>query len=116
MHRKPRDVEVSVTFLLSEHGGRSQGVYSGYRPQFYYNNHDWDGEYFFPDFGVDQEVPLGRAVRAYVGFISPQEHDAKLRVGSPFLVREGNRVVGFGSVTQILDLPASAERARAKDR
>jgi hypothetical protein len=29
----------------------------------------------------------------------------------PFLIREGNRVVGYGRVTRILDLEASAARS-----
>ena len=104
-----RDVEVLVTFLPTEHGGRSSGVVSGYRPQFYYRNHDWDAEYAF-----DEElVPLGRQVRAYLAFLSPQEHDGHLAPGVAFLVREGQKVVGYGVVTELLELSKSAARVRA---
>jgi len=104
-----RDVEFLVTFLPTEHGGRSSGVVSGYRPQFYYRNHDWDAVYAF-----DKEpVPLGRQVRAYLAFLSPQEHDGHLTPGVPFLVREGQKVVGYGVVTQLLELSKSAARVRA---
>lgn len=57
MHTKPRDVEVGVTFLPTEHGGRSRGMYSGYRPQFYYGSHDWDSVFSFPEYEESQEVP-----------------------------------------------------------
>lgn len=67
MTARYRDVEVLVTFLPTEHGGRSTGVVSGYRPQFYYRNHDWDAEYVFDE----NPVPLGRQVRAYLAFLSP---------------------------------------------
>ena len=112
MHRKPRDVEVFVTFLPTEDGGRPNGVVSGYRGQFYYGAHDWDGEYTFPD---HDQVPLGVSVRAHLAFLSPHEHEGLLAVGTPFLVREGQKVVGYGSVTQLIDLPESAARARATD-
>ena len=109
----PHDVEVTFTLLPTEHGGRSKGVFSGYRPQFYYGNHDWDSAYEFIDFGAGQEVPLGQEVRAFIGFLSPDEHHGKLEVGTAFLIREGNKVVGFGSVRRILELPQSAARIRS---
>jgi translation elongation factor EF-Tu-like GTPase len=109
MNDKPRDAEVLVTFLPTEHGGRSQGVISGYRPQFYYSNHDWDAEYAF----LDGAAALGEATRAFLTFLSPHEHVDKLTTGTPFLVREGQKVVGYGVVTSIIDLEKSAKRARA---
>jgi translation elongation factor EF-Tu-like GTPase len=38
----PEHIEVELTFLLTEHGGRQMPVTSGYRPQFDYGGHDWD--------------------------------------------------------------------------
>ena len=106
----PEDVEATVTFLPTAHGGKSLSVSTGYRPQFYYNGHDWDARHIYPD--VDRVNP-GDTVRVILGFMSPDEHLGKLKVGSPFLIREGQRILGYGAITRILNLEASAEHARA---
>ena len=48
---RPRDIEVTLTLLPTEHGGRSGPAFSGYRPQFYYSGHDWDAVHEYPDTG-----------------------------------------------------------------
>lgn len=100
-----RDVEVEITYLPPEHGGRHKPAFNGYRPQFYYDGHDWDALHEYPD--VDQVDP-GAKVRAFLTFLSPAEHLGKVLVGTPFLIREGNRTVGFGVVRRIVDLEKSA--------
>lgn len=104
----PRDIEAQIVFLPTEHGGRKSAASSGYRAQFYYEGTDWDARYEYP--GVEQVAP-GEKVRAFLGFLSPAEHWGRIYVGMPFLVREGNRAVGFGAVTKIVDLENSARRA-----
>jgi translation elongation factor EF-Tu-like GTPase len=99
-----------LTLLATEHGGRTRATFTGYRPQFYYAGHDWDGVHEYPDVS---SVSPGDTVRAFIAFLSPAEHLGKLQPGSPFLIREGQRVVGYGAVTRIVDLEASAQRARA---
>ena len=84
-------------------------AFTGYRPQFYYNGRDWDGPHAYPD--VDQANP-GDTVRAFIGFLSPLEHVGKIYIGMKFLVREGSRTVGRGTVTNILELQESADRAK----
>lgn len=106
----PEDVEAVRTLLPTEHGGRSTPVMSDYRPQFYYNGHDWDARHAYPD--VDRVNP-GDTVRVILGFMSPDEHFGRLQVGSPFLIREGQKIVGYGAITRILELERSASRARA---
>ncbi|MGL4553462.1 MAG: elongation factor Tu [Gemmataceae bacterium] len=93
------DVEVELTLLPTEHGGRRSAPGQGYRPQFYYGNEDWDARY---EYAVGGEVPLGHCVRARLTFLSPQEHRGRIFAGMPFLMREGNRVVGYGRVTALL--------------
>ena len=104
-----RDVEVEITYLPPEHGGRTLPVWSGYRPQFYYLGHDWDAHHEYPD---AEQVQPGQTARAYLTCLSPAEHAGKITVGMPFLIREGNRVVGYGSVRRILDLEDAATSAR----
>jgi translation elongation factor EF-Tu-like GTPase len=97
----PRDIEVTLTLLPTEHGGRNGPAFSGYRPQFYYSGHDWDGVHEYPDVS---SVNPGDTVRAFIAFLSPASHLGKLQPGAAFLVREGQRVVGYGAVTRIVDL------------
>src|SRR5882672_78406 len=104
---RPKDVEAEVTFLPTAHGGRQGPVFRDYRPQFYYAGHDWDAAHEYPD--VPQVNP-GDTVRVYLAFLSPAAHVGKLRPGMAFLIREGSKVVAYGSVTRLLDLESSAAR------
>lgn len=103
--KKPFDIEGQVTFIPTESGGRKIPALSGYRPQFFYNGHDWDAIQEYPD--VDKVNP-GETARAFFTFLSPQEHFGKIFPGTIFLIREGARTVGYGIVTKILDLEISA--------
>uniref|UniRef100_Q02BP9 Translation elongation factor EFTu/EF1A C-terminal domain-containing protein n=1 Tax=Solibacter usitatus (strain Ellin6076) TaxID=234267 RepID=Q02BP9_SOLUE len=107
MRNLPRDLEAEITFLATEHGGRNSNLRSDYRGQFFYDGHDWDAIQSYPD--ID-EVHAGDTVKAYLAFASPDEHIGRLQPGKMFLVREGNRVVGYGKITRLLELEASAAR------
>ena len=106
----PNDIEAEIYFLTFEEGGRKSAVFSNYRPQFYYNGHDWDAPQTYPD--VEQVNP-GDTVRAYLGFLSPKEHFGKIYIGMEFLIREGARTVGKGVITKIKDLEQSAKNFSA---
>lgn len=101
------DVEGVVEFLGPEDGGRQSVPGSDYRGQFFYRGHDWDARQEYPDTG---EARVGEPVRVLLTFLSPAAHLDVVAVGSPFLVREGRRVVGFGSITKLLALRENAER------
>jgi hypothetical protein len=107
-----RDVEVQIEFLPTEHGGRRSAVQSGYRPQLYYDGHDWDAEHEYPDAGSAEP---GEHVRSYLTCLSPEFHDGNLVPGKAVLFREGQRVIAFGTITRVIDLPRSAYRARVAD-
>lgn len=104
---QPHDIEVTIQFLPTEAGGKQKSVYSGYRPQFFYRQRDWDAVHVYPDV---TEVRPGDTVRAYLWLPSPQLHVGHVRPGMPFLLREGNKTVGFGVVDAVLELEASAAR------
>lgn len=101
--KRARDIEATITFVPTIARPRR----TGYRPQFFYDGHDWDAEHEYPD--VD-EVQPGETVRAYLRFLSPENHIGKVVVGLEFTIREGARIVGTGVVTKILDLAESASR------
>jgi len=96
-----KDIEAEVTFLPTHASGRQGPAFSGYRPQFFYDGHDWDAIQTYPD--VEQVNP-GDTVRVHFTFLSPELHTGKVVPGKRFLLREGQRVVGYGQVTCILRL------------
>lgn len=109
MLQRPKDIEVEMTFLTTEEGGRRTPTGSGYRPQFHYDDHDWDAIHEYID--VERVMP-GDTVKAYLAFLSPECHVGKLYVGQEFLIREGSRTIAKGRITRILELNESANRAR----
>jgi translation elongation factor EF-Tu-like GTPase len=109
MRELPRDVEVEIIFLPAEAGGRQGPAFSGYRPQFHYGGHDWDAIQTYPDV---ERVNPGDTVRAYLTFMSPEMHVGNICAGTIFLLREGHKTVGYGRVTQVLELEHSAQRIR----
>ena len=108
---RPKDIEAVITFLPTEHGGRRGPAFNDYRPQFYYSGQDCDAFHEYPD--VEQVNP-GDTVRAFLWFLSPELHVGKVKPGMPFLIREGHKIVGYGSVTRVLDLEKSAAAALAR--
>jgi elongation factor Tu len=110
---RPRDIEAEITFLPTEHGGRSGPAFGDYRPQFYYAGHDWDAPHEYPDV---ERVNPGDTVRAYLCLLSPDEHLGKIKPGMAFLIREGQKIVAYGSVVRLIDLERSAARALARRR
>ena len=104
-----QDIEVVMTFLRTEEGGRKSPVFSGYRPQFHYEGNLGDAQHTYLD--VDQVNP-GDTVTAQLMFYCPENHAGKIAVGMEFQIGEGNRTVAVGHVTKILHLE---ERAAKKD-
>jgi len=102
----PCDVEATVTYLPADHGGRTTPVATGYCPQFYYDGMDHGARHSYPD--VERVFP-GESARVFLSFIHPELQVGKLQPGKPFLIREGHRVLGYGAVTRIVDLEASAK-------
>jgi len=94
-------VEVVCTYLRTEEGGRSSPAFSGYRPQFYYNGENFDGQHDLV--GVEKAFP-GETVTSRVTFAYPQYHAERVHVGMEFELREGSKVVARGKVTKILTL------------
>ena len=110
--RIPHDIEASIYFLTAAEGGRLAPVFDDYRPQFYYDGHDWDARHVYPDV---MHVNPGDTVRVYLGFVSPDAHLGKVFPDMAFEIREGARTVGRGRVTKLLELEESASRAQQKD-
>jgi hypothetical protein len=100
---------VELTLLPESHGGRHSGVASGYRPQLYLLGDDWDAIH---DYGSIENLAPGQPTIAELTFPNPKNHIGRLFAGLPFLLREGNRTIGYGRILQILN----SELERPKDR
>lgn len=105
MPNYPKDIEVEMTFLLPEEGGRSTPAYSGYCLQFYYDGIDSAPLNTYIDTGA---VNPRQTVRASISFFSPDFHFGKIKEKMEFLVREDSRTVAKGRVLTILELEKSA--------
>lgn len=91
-------VEVEVTFLPTNAGGRSTPVFSGYRCQFFYDGEDRDVEQKY----INKEIVYpGETVKALIRFYFPENVVGKLKSGKVFLLREGFKVIGYGQITKI---------------
>ena len=95
------DIEAEVRFLTTAEGGRRGPVKSGYRGQFFYDGLDWDASHDYPDVGW---VQPGDTVRSFICFMSPEKHVGKLFPGKEFSIREGQKIVGKGKITNLLKL------------
>ncbi|MCF6244674.1 MAG: hypothetical protein L3J43_06520 [Sulfurovum sp.] len=104
-----KDIEVELYFLLPEEGGRTTPITKNtiYRPQFYYNKRDWVADHQYPD--IDTKIYPGDTVKAFLTFMSPQEHINKVFKGMEFLIREGSRTVARGKIVRILELGLSSK-------
>jgi elongation factor Tu len=82
------------TYILTkEEGGRHTPFFNGYRPQFYFRTTDVTGVVALPE-GVEMIMP-GDNVSISVELINPMA----LNKGTKFSIKEGDRLVGVGTVT-----------------
>jgi elongation factor Tu len=98
------EIEAEIRYLTTEEGGRTTGIFSGYRGQFFYEGDDYDGFQYFPDVLDGAMVSLGKTVRALIRFRQEMweaVHAKRIIVGMPFQIREGNKTVGQGVVTKL---------------
>ena len=65
---KFHEIEAEIRYLTIRESGRKNGVFSGYRGQFYNDGDDYDGFQFFPDQSEGEMVELGITVNALVRF------------------------------------------------
>jgi elongation factor Tu len=93
-HRK---FEAKVYVLTKEEGGRHTPFFRNYRPQFYFRTADATGTVELAD-GTGMVMPGDNAA-----FAIELHKPVALEEGSRFAVREGNRTVGAGIVTRILE-------------
>jgi elongation factor Tu len=89
--------EAEVYVLTKDEGGRHTPFFKNYRPQFYFGTTDVTGSVELGG-GVDMIMPGDNAA-----VIVDLQHPIALEEQSRFAIREGNRTVGAGLVTRILE-------------
>ena len=100
---KPQSVKVHNKFeaqvyaLTKDEGGRHTPFMSNYRPQFFIRTADVTGKITLPE-GTEMVMP-GDHVTMNVELIQPVALDVNLN----FAIREGNKTIGAGVVSKILD-------------
>ena len=94
--RKP-DVEVAFEF----NGTKKKPVYNGYRPaHLIVDNYLTTGIHHY--FGLDFVLPNGKA-KGTITFISPEDYPHCLWIGKKINIQEGAHIVGYATVTKILN-------------
>ncbi|WP_045516874.1 hypothetical protein [Neobacillus niacini] len=95
------DIEAKITFLITEEGGRTTPVFSGYRPAHLLNN-----DYLTT--GIHQyynreKVELGETVLGTITFITPEAYPECLWVGKRISIQEASHIVGYAEITKIFN-------------
>jgi elongation factor Tu len=91
--------EAVLYVLTREEGGRVSPFFSGYRPQFLCHGVDADCTIILPP---DVEMcRQGDTAPVTVELLAP-ERPMALEMGQRFLLREGSRVIAYGTVTKLL--------------
>jgi elongation factor Tu len=90
-------VVAEVYVLTKDEGGRHTPFFSNYKPQLYFRTTDVTGRVELAD-GLEMVMPGDSAV-VTITFEKPIAIEARSR----FAIREGNRTVGAGAVTKVID-------------
>jgi elongation factor Tu len=92
-----KEFKARMYALTKEEGGRHTPFETNYRPQFYFHTTDVSGGM---DLGDRDLVMPGDTLDSVVVHLGKE---VALEVGAGFAVREGNRTVAAGTVTELLD-------------
>ena len=107
---QPSEYFMATIYVLKmEEGGRQTPFHNRYRPQFYIRTLDVTGEIMLPA-GVEMVMP-GDYVEVAVKLITP----IALAEGLRFAIYEGERTVGLGQITNIIDAEDYADWAYERD-
>ena len=91
------EFEATMYFLTPEERGRKKPCFSGYTPQFFIGTNDVTGKLKFPS-GVDMVAPGDNVEKMGVVL----EKYSALEQGTRFAVREGNKTIARGVVSNII--------------
>ena len=98
-------IEAIITLFPAQEGGRTTGIYSGYRPSFGFNTEkQYSGEIRLLG---RKELQPGQTAKATMRLLPARTIRKNLKPSHSFTILEGNKVVGLG-VIQAMDSIAIA--------
>lgn len=92
------DIEAELFVIPESEGGRRRPFFSGYRPQFRFQNLDNDVNITILD---RHQLSGGETGKVAITFRVPDLQTGRLFVGANFEIAEGARVVCHGTITTI---------------
>lgn len=96
-------IEAEIYFLTEDEGGRKNGFYSNYRPQFFFKTADITGSVELPE---DKDIVMpGDNVTLKIKLLN----NIVITKGMKFACREGNKTIAAGVVSDILPSMSSKE-------
>jgi hypothetical protein len=101
-------IQAEIYYLTHEEGGISVPVSSGYGGQFYFNLTNWDAQQQFIGKSICQP---GESVEVLIQFATAHLLLPFFR-GLKFEMREGNKTLGRGTVTEIFDSEIKYESSK----
>lgn len=94
-----RDPDVEVLFKFN--GTRMHPVHDGYRPaHLVKNDYMTTGVHHYYDV---TDVPPDGTAKGTITFLSPEAYPACLWVGKKINIQEGEKVVGYATITRVLN-------------
>jgi translation elongation factor EF-Tu-like GTPase len=100
-------IVAQVHWLPPEEGGRRSDIYSGYRPTCWFGLRTESGEKHYNDVHVyfyDRDsIPPGEDHTVRLEPLAPELVAEAAKVGLEFDVTEGRRVVGRGTIREIVE-------------
>jgi hypothetical protein len=109
------DIEVDITLLTPEKGGRKKGLSREFNgPHIYLDDYEWLAWFTLQDCEM---LHPGETSRAFVTFFfHPQELIGRLHPGKPFILHEGYHPIGSGRILSILNFEKHSELAMQKEK
>ena len=100
MKRIP-DCKGYLKLFLTENGGRSNPIFSGYQPQHaIYENYQASAKHYFDDI---EKLSPGDSTLTLVYFLMPEIYPRCLWIGRKINLFEGSKLIGVFTVTEIVN-------------
>lgn len=92
------DISARIYMLSTEEGGRWTPIFSGYRPALYFGERQTDGAITLH--GCERVMP-GKQCQVSIRLLHPEHLGHALKPNATFALKEGLRVVGWGTVLKV---------------
>ena len=103
------DFIAELEFLTTKQGGRINPAHSGYRPHIEFENYPeylTSGQQTY----IGQEIAeLGTKVKAKIAILGTEYFTNRLYENMKFKFCEGNRIIGFGKIIEIINVDLKCE-------